>query len=155
MLRLSKLTDYATVILAAMARQPAARFTAGDLAERTGVGHPTVSKLLKRLARAGVLTSYRGARGGYQLTRAPSAISAVEIVDLIEGQVALTECAQDGCQCELEGKCGVSHQWQRINRAIREALGEISLADLAAPEPVSVPPIALRQAVTAPVQVDQ
>jgi len=155
MLRLSKLTDYATVILAAMAREPGARFTAAGLAERTGVGQATVSKLLKRLARAGLLASYRGARGGYRLSRSPAAVSAVEIVDLIEGRVALTECAQDGCRCELEGTCGVSHQWQRINRAIRQALDEITLADLAAPEPVGLPRMALRQAMIEPAQVDQ
>lgn len=154
MFRISKLTDYATVVLAAMAREPGERLTASDLAERTGLAQPTVSKLLKRFARAGVLTSFRGARGGYQLAVAPEELSAVRIIDLVEGPVAITECAQDGCHCELEGVCGVGHHWQRINRAIRSALTEISLADLASPTAVPLPRLDLRSVVTGVAEVN-
>lgn len=154
MLRVSKLTDYATVLLAAMARDSARVHTAADLSERTGVGRPTVSKLLKRFARAGLLTSYRGAHGGYLLAEAPERISAARIIDLVEGPVAMTECSLEDRQCELEGQCGVGHHWQRINRAIRTALEEISLADLAAPAEVPLPRIDLRQAVTGEVEVN-
>ncbi len=154
MFRISKLTDYATVVLAAMAREPDERLTASDLSERTGLAQPTVSKLLKRFARAGVLTSYRGAHGGYQLALSPEQLSAVRIIDLVEGPLAITECAQDGCNCELEGVCGVGHHWQRINRAIRSALTEISLADLASPTAVPLPRLDLRSAVTGVAEVD-
>ncbi len=154
MFRISKLTDYATVVLAAMAREPNACLTASDLSERTGLGQPTVSKLLKRFARAGVLQSYRGAHGGYRLAHAPEEISAIRIIDLVEGPVAITECAQDGCHCELEGVCGVGHHWQRINRAIRSALTEISLADLASPAAVPLPRLDLRSAVTGIAEVN-
>ena len=91
MLRISKLTDYATVILAALSAQPEALHSASGLAERTGVAAPTVSKLLKELQRAGIVRSVRGARGGYQLARSAQEISAAEIIDAVEGPVALTE----------------------------------------------------------------
>ena len=154
MLRVSKLTDYATVILAAMAREPSRVHTAADLAERTGVGRPTVSKLLKQFARSGLLTSYRGAHGGYLLAETPARISAARIIDLVEGPVAVTECSLDERQCQLEGQCGVGRHWQRINRAIRASLEEISLADLAAPAEVPLPRIDLRQAVTGEIEVN-
>ncbi len=154
MLRISKLTDYATVVLAAMAREPERVHTAADLSGRTGVAHPTVSKLLKQFARAGMLTSYRGAHGGYLLAEAPESVSAARIIDLVEGPVAVTECSRGDHQCELEGMCGVGHHWQRINRAIRAALEEISLADLAAPTTAPLPRIDLRRAVTGEVEVN-
>ncbi|MGA0001907.1 MAG: SUF system Fe-S cluster assembly regulator [Steroidobacteraceae bacterium] len=101
MLRISKLTDYATVLLAALSAQPQALHSASGLADRTGIGAATVSKLLKELHRAGLVSSTRGARGGYQLARPPAHISAAEIIDAVEGPVALTECAIHGGHCEL------------------------------------------------------
>lgn len=155
MLRVSKLTDYGTVVLAAMAREPERVHTAADLAERTRVGRPTVSKLLKQFARNGLLASYRGAHGGYMLVEPPGDISVARIIDTIEGPMAMTECALEGRRCELEGLCAVSPHWQRINRAIRCALEEISIADLAAPSPVSVPQPDLRRALSGDVEVNQ
>lgn len=148
MLRVSKLTDYATVVLAAMARDPGRVYTAADLSEQTRLGRPTVSKLLKQFARAGLLKSYRGAHGGYVLAEAPEAISATRIIDLVEGPMAMTECGLGDHQCEFEDVCAVGHHWQRINRAIRAALEEISLADLAAPTTVPLQRLDLRRAVT-------
>jgi len=133
MLRVSKLTDYATVVLAQMARAPDAVHTAADLAEQTRLSRPTVAKLLKKFARGGLLTSYRGAHGGYLLARPPEEISAVDIIDTVEGPFAMTECSLGHDQCELEEVCNIGHHWQRINRMIRAALDEISLADLATP----------------------
>ena len=96
MLRISKLTDYATVILAEpRRRQPRELQTAAEVAERTRLGLPTVSKLLKSLQRAGLVASARGAHGGYQLARPAGAISAAEIIDALEGPVAITECSGD------------------------------------------------------------
>ena len=130
MLRISKLTDYATVILGLMARGPANLFSAAEIAERTRIGLPTVSKLLKELQRAGLVTSARGPRGGYQLAREPAAISAAAIIDAVDGPVALTECAAHGSHCELEASCGVGGAWQRVNAAIRHALDDVNLNQL-------------------------
>jgi FeS assembly SUF system regulator len=131
MLRLSRLTDYATVILAALAEDPARVQTAASLAERTGVGAPTVSKLLKQLHRAGIVNSTRGLRGGYRLARPASQISAAAILDALEGPLALTDCSAGQGQCEIEHTCSVGRAWQRVNLAIRRSLYEVSLAQLA------------------------
>src|SRR5262252_6754012 len=131
MLRISKLTDYATVILAALAEQPEQVRTATALAEQTRIAAPTVSKLLKQLQRAGLVTSTRGLHGGYQLARPATQISAAAILDALEGPVALTDCSVGHGQCEIEETCRVGRVWQRLNLAIRRALYEVSLAQLA------------------------
>jgi|SRR5690606_25782834 len=140
MLRLSKLTDYGTVVLAHMAMRPDATHSAAELAAQTRVGLATVSKLLKQFNRGGLLVSVRGAHGGYSLARSPEDISAVDIIDAIEGPVALTECSSDHSQCGLETVCGVGHNWQRINLTIREALRGVTLAQLIKPA-FSAPPV--------------
>ena len=94
---------------------------------------PTVSKLLKSLVRAGLAVSRRGARGGYALSRPADEISAAEILDALEGPLAITECSSAVGLCELESWCRVGGAWQRINVSIREALEEVSLADLQRP----------------------
>jgi len=152
MLRVSKLTDYATVVLAEMARDPCSVHTAAGLSERTRLARPTVSKLLKQLSRAGLLQSYRGAHGGYVLAAAPEDITATQIIDIVEGPMAVTECSLGANQCEMEGVCNIGHHWQRINRAIRDALDEITLADLATPAPVPLPRMDLRQLVAGAVE---
>jgi len=131
MLRISRLTDYATVLLAALASEPQRVQTAASLAERTRIAPPTVSKLLKQLHRAGLVTSTRGLHGGYQLARPATQISAAAILDALEGPVALTDCAAGHGQCEIEETCRVGRVWQRLNLAIRRALYEVSLAQLA------------------------
>ena len=131
MLRISRLTDYATVLLAALASEPQRLQNAAGLAERTRIAAPTVSKLLKQLHRAGLVTSTRGLHGGYQLARPASQISAAAILDALEGPVALTDCAAGHGNCEIEETCRVGRVWQRLNLAIRRALYEVSLAQLA------------------------
>ena len=131
MLRISRLTDYATVLLAALASEPQRVQTAASLAERTRIAPPTVSKLLKQLHRAGLVTSTRGLHGGYQLARPATQISAAAILDALEGPVALTDCAAGHGQCEIEETCRVGRVWQRLNLAIRRALYDVSLAQLA------------------------
>jgi FeS assembly SUF system regulator len=138
MFRISKLTDYGTVILACLAATPDRRLTATEVAERTRLGLPTVSKLLKSFHRAGLLTSTRGARGGYQLARPAAAISAAAIIDAIEGPVAITECSGNHSACDLELSCSTGNAWQRINDAIRRSLDEITLAQLSGQEAVAV-----------------
>jgi len=139
MLRISKMTDYATVILAQLAADEASRRTAVELAELTSIGVPTVSKLLKELQRGGLVASTRGAHGGYALARPAAAISAAEIIDAVEGPVGLTECATHPGQCGLEPSCRVGRSWQRVNFAIRRALADVKLTHLTARETSAMP----------------
>jgi len=131
MLRISKLTDYATVILARLAAEPARRFTAAQIAAETHLAVPTVSKLLKQMHRQGLVLSTRGSAGGYLLARPPAEITAAQILDALDGPVALTECASAASQCVIERTCRVGHAWQRVNLAIRRSLQEITLLELA------------------------
>jgi FeS assembly SUF system regulator len=140
MLRISKLTDYGTVILATLATQPDARLTATDVADRTHIGLPTVSKLLKSLQRGGLVTSTRGSQGGYHLARPADRITAAHILDALEGRFALTECSGDHSACGIESTCRVGNAWQRVNQAIRRSLDDISLLQLAGLDRPAVKP---------------
>ncbi len=131
MLRISKLTDYGTVILAYLAAHADHMHTASEVAERTRLGLPTVSKLLKNLHRAGLVSSVRGSHGGYQLARPATDITAAAILDALEGPFALTECSGKHSACGIESTCRVGHSWQRVNAAIHRALNDVSLAELA------------------------
>jgi len=131
MLRIGKLTDYATVILATLAADRSRLQNATSLAERTRIAAPTVSKLLKQLHRAGLVISTRGTHGGYQLAREPDQISAGAILDALEGPLALTECSTGSGQCGIEHTCSVGRSWQKLTLTIRRSLNEISLAQLA------------------------
>jgi|SRR4051812_42520801 FeS assembly SUF system regulator len=146
MLRISKLTDYGTLILACLAAEPARVWTAAEVATCTRIGLPTVSKLLKKLQRSGLVTSTRGSHGGYQLALAPSDISAVRILDALEGPVAITECSGQHSSCGLESECRVGHVWQKVNGAIRRALNDISLAQMAGLERKSTTVVLTRMA---------
>lgn len=129
MLRISKLTDYGTVVLAHLASRTGV-VSSADVAAETGVALPTVSKLLKVLGRSGLVHSTRGVNGGYELARSPRKISAADIIDALEGPVSITECCSSDSHCEHEGICLVGGAWRRINIAIRRALDEVTLADL-------------------------
>ena len=131
MLRISKLTDYATVILASLAQDATERRTATDIARACHLAAPTVSKLLKQLHHADLVESARGLHGGYRLARPPAQISAAAILAALEGPLALTECATGHSRCDLQSSCSVGGSWQRINHAIRQSLEEITLAELA------------------------
>lgn len=131
MLRISKLTDYGTVVLGHLAQSNTTFVSAAEVASATGLGLATVSKLLKSLLKSGLVTSSRGAHGGYRLARAPATISATDVIDALEGPLSITECSGHDSQCELEAVCNVGMAWQRVNTAIRRALDDISLADLA------------------------
>lgn len=130
MLRMSRLTDYGTVVLSHMAHHAEGLHSAADVASSTRLAAPTVAKLLKIMARAGLVTSVRGPQGGYTLARRPADISAADIIDALEGPVALTECSTSDHSCELEAICQVGGAWQQINLSIREALRDISLSQL-------------------------
>jgi FeS assembly SUF system regulator len=131
MLRMGKMTDYATVVLASLAQDLGQHRAAAELAERTRLGRPTVSKVLKGLQRAGMVISSRGAQGGYRLARRPDEITAAQILDVFEGPIAITECSGAASQCGIERLCRVGSAWQRVNAAIRRALEDVTLHQLA------------------------
>jgi FeS assembly SUF system regulator len=135
MLRVGKLTDYATGIMSTMAEDPAAVHSAVGLAERARLELPTVSKVLKMLGHAGLVESFRGTNGGYRLTRAPARITVAEIVAAMEGPLGMTECVAHQGQCGHEPHCGVRGNWQRISRVIEQALNSITLAELGPTQP--------------------
>lgn len=141
MIKLNRITDYAVVVLAQMARDPERLVTAPQLSQDSAVPLPTVSKLLKELARADVLISHRGANGGYTLARTPEDISVLEIVGALEGPVALTSCVEDSeDDCSVESLCPMRGNWNKVNSAIRAALSGVSLADMALPLMTFDPP---------------
>ena len=130
MLRITKLTDYATVVLSTLAEAPARVHSAAELAERARLELPTVSKVLKPLAHAGLVTSFRGASGGYRLARPAERIQLIEIVEAIEGKLGLTECSGEHSSCEYEPHCGTRGHWHKVNEVIAGALRGVSLADM-------------------------
>jgi FeS assembly SUF system regulator len=140
MLRLSKLTDYAVVILAALAGEGNPVLTAASIARSSGLALPTVAKVLKKLAQAGVTTAQRGTKGGYQLARPASVITVADIVAAMDGPIALTDCVdgQSG-SCGVENSCMLRGHWNQINRAIRAALESVSLADMSKPVVTAFP----------------
>ena len=135
MFRISRLTDYATVVMTAMALEPAAVLSAAELAERARLEPTTVSKLLKQLAQAQLVESFRGANGGYRLARAPEAISVADIGAAMEGPFGMTECTVHEGNCGHEAHCGVRGNWRRISEAVEAALRGVTLADMRAPAP--------------------
>jgi FeS assembly SUF system regulator len=132
-MRLTSLADYAVVMMAAAARHPAgARLSATVLAEETGVPLPTAQKLMGRLAQAGLLASARGAGGGFRLVREASAISLADIVEAVDGPIAMTNCADElHNPCMLDARCRVKPHLLAVNGAVRGALQGVSLASLA------------------------
>ena len=134
MIRLSRMTDYGVVVMSQLGQDLSAVRTAPELALATGVPAPTVAKLLKLLARGGLVESRRGVNGGYSLAREMDEITAADIIEALEGPVALTACVDGSdADCGVEALCPMRGGWEKINRAIRTALEEVTLAELAAP----------------------
>ena len=134
-MRLSNLADYAVVLMGALARHcGGARTNTAALAAETGLAQPTVHKLVHALVRAGLLRTVRGANGGVKLARPAAAISLADIVEAIEGPIALTSCMETPPQpCALSCDCQTRGHWAVVNRAVRGALGDVSLASLSRP----------------------
>ena len=134
-MRLTHLADYAVVIMTAAARREAgARLSASELAQETGVPLPTTQKLMGRLAAEGLLTSARGAAGGFALARAAENITLADIVEAVEGPIALTMCSDaNNHDCALDKVCHVKPHMGVVGNAIRGALGAVSLQALSAP----------------------
>jgi FeS assembly SUF system regulator len=149
MIKLSKLTDYATVILSVLAKDYGRTVTAMEMAALTGIALPTVSKILKVLVNAKVLVSTRGAKGGYTLARDPHYISVAAIISALEGPIALTECSISKQACGQASGCGIRANWHLINQTVHNALESVTLADLvrplAVPEEVYIPVASLYQ----------
>ncbi len=135
MLRVTKLTDYASVVLSVLAARPDDVLSAAGIADQAGLEVPTVAKVLKPLAQTGLVEAFRGVNGGYRLARNASSISLIEIVEAIEGPLGMTECSVHAGQCGIEHSCGVRANWRRINDVVADALRGVSLADMLAPVP--------------------
>jgi FeS assembly SUF system regulator len=132
MFRLSKLTDYAVVVLVRLAHAgvcSSAVQTSPGISAATGIPEPTVAKVLKTMAGKGLVTSLRGAHGGYRLNRALASIKVADVIEAIDGPIALTACV-DGGDCESQCLCPMRGRWDPVNAAIRQALGRITLADM-------------------------
>lgn len=145
MLRMTRQADYGIVLLTYFAHHPpmvaangrashSGVYNARDLAAQVHLPEPMVGKILKLLGRAGLLVSTRGVKGGYRLARDPAEISVADIVQAIEGPIAITECTNlDAVNCSIAAMCAVKSNWQTINRVVRDALDRISLEQMAGP----------------------
>lgn len=154
MLRLNKLTDYAVVTLTRMAGAPDETFTAPRLAGETAVPIPTVAKLMKQLGKGGLVSSQRGATGGYTLSRAPTQITVAEVIEAMEGPISLTACVEGADDsCSVVSLCPMSGNWNKVNKVIHEALKGLTLADMM-PEQIDFVALADMQAKTAPKRAD-
>ena len=132
-MRLTAQTDYAVVMLAAAARHcgVSGRLNATLLADETGLPLPTVQKLVSRLSAAGLIESTRGTGGGFRLSRPPAAISLTDIIEAIEGPIAMTACIEEGRHdCAIEASCAVRPHWGAVNGVVRDALAGVTLASL-------------------------
>ena len=130
MLRVTRMTDYATLVLATLAQAPARVLPAAEIAERARLEPTTVAKVLRPLAQAGLVEACRGASGGYRLARPAPGITLASIVEAIEGPIGMTECAGEHSTCEHEPHCGLLPHWRRVNDVIADALGAVTLAQM-------------------------
>jgi len=138
-MRLSSMADYAVLTMCAAARHcGGARVNATQLAAETGLPAPTVQKLVSKLSAAGLLKSVRGAGGGLKLARPAAAISLADIVEAVEGPIALTSCLEASADCTLESCCTVRPHWPVVNAALRGALAQVPLTQLARPEALAL-----------------
>ena len=132
-MKLSRMTDYAVTLATVMARGEGQLHTVSALAAKTGLTEATVSQVLKRLTKAGVLSSVRGANGGYTLAMGAENITMAHVVEVMEGPIALTRCLEgdDGSACAIEDLCGTKSSWAKVNDAVKQALSDLTLADVA------------------------
>lgn len=136
MIKLSKLSDYAIVVLSRLSGAAGEVVTVAQMTAYTGIPEPTVSKVLKLLARAGIIESTRGVNGGYALKRPASAITVTELITALEGPIALTTCietVEGSSGCMIDALCPLRGGWKKVNEALTKALDEVSLDDLLIP----------------------
>lgn len=145
MVRLSKLTDYAVVLLVQIVRREGLVSTASQLAADTGLPHPTVSKVLKILAKGGILHAQRGAMGGYLLSRPPQDINVADVITAMDGPISITDCANGKAPpCEMVRNCPVTGHWAKVNAAILGALENVTLQTMAEPQESSCARVAAK-----------
>ncbi len=138
MIRLTNLADYGVVLMCRMAKAPQDLHSAFQLSQETGIPVPTVSKILGSLSKGGLLNSQRGLKGGFRMTRKPRDVSMSDIIEAIDGPIALTNCIEKGPgDCCYETGCSMRPHWQVINGAVKNALSGISLDEVStSPAPV-------------------
>lgn len=144
MLRMSKMADYGAVILTTMAHEPERTRNTAEIGAVTCLPLPAVSKILKIFVREGLVVSLRGVKGGYTLSRPPAEISAAQILNAIDGPIGMTECSVTPGSCSRETGCPVRVNWQRVNRALLQALQQITLEQMIQPAAETVEASALR-----------
>ena len=138
MLKISKLADYAILVMSSISSQNDKILSAKDIAVETQLTEPTVGKLLKILTKHQLLSSERGVKGGYKSVRPANKITIAEIIEAVDGKIAMIECDKINSGCTVESICTVSSNWQKISSAIRNALTDISLADMQHEIPESI-----------------
>lgn len=131
MIKLSKLTDYAVIVLGTMAQAGDTQQTASGLSVKTALPEPTVAKVLKLLARGALITSSRGVNGGYRLAKGPADITMASVIHALEGPVQLTACV-DGqhADCAHSAACSMKGKWDPVNAAMQKALEDVTLAQM-------------------------
>ena len=146
MLRISKLTDYAIVAMTTLAEAPDKTFSAPGLAAATHLEAPTMAKILKLLAKGGLVESFRGAHGGYRLAQPAASVSMADIIRVMEGPIGMTECSVHQGLCAQESVCNVRSNWRRISQAVESALGSVTLAEMGQPASQRDNPLQVRVA---------
>ncbi len=130
MIRMTRLTDYAVMLLTHFAREPRTMRTARDLATHAHLPLPTVRKVMKSLAHHGILEAHRGVKGGFRLARQAEKVTLADILAALEGPIGITECSAPDGRCRLESWCPVRTNWRKINRIVLDALRGITLAEM-------------------------
>jgi len=130
MIRISKLTDYALVIMAFLSKDPDNFAQTSDIALNTHIAKPTAAKILKILAKQGLISSHRGTNGGYKITNSPTNISVADVIEVIEGPMAIMDCTLGEQHCAIYKNCSINTPWVQINRVLVKCLDTIKLSDL-------------------------
>lgn len=133
MLRLSKMTDYSTVVLQYLATHQNGIHSTKDIAEQVSLSAPTVSKILKLLQSAQIVSSIQGVKGGYKLAKSPESVSIADLIIAMEGSLALTDCAEHNHKCDKESTCGMRDNWLNLNNIVLNSLRQVTLADMSKP----------------------
>lgn len=133
MLRITKMTDYAVLILANLALHDNKLLTAKEIASETHISLPTTQKILKKLNRKNLVISKQGVSGGYSLDPETKKLSVATLLEKLDGDLSITQCSSNDDQCEVEDFCNIGNAWQMINQRVQWALNDITLGDLIHP----------------------